>query len=1275
MELEKAVSTTIHIHSETAAKLNFACHQSAFAFLRALQIANTNPTSFVDGLLVTLSANPAFLKPKSWQLDRIAPEGILPIKNRDIELDGSFLLNLADAVRGSVIVTVEQGGMVLAQETKPVELLAYNEWGGAGYMPELLAAFSMPNDPAVDHVLREASLILRKAGKPNGIDGYQAGSRQRVWEIASALYTAICNLGISYAVPPASFERDGQKIRLPGHILATRLATCLDSTMLFASALEQAGLNPIVALPQGHAVAGVWLQPEELATIVIDEAEILRKRIQLKELILIETTFATSSPAPPFSKAVVAAAECISPDNDATFQAAIDIRRARAHRITPLGKISGAPAAAAGEADGRQVALTLEEAPPLPDFDDGLEKEPAPATPAGRLERWQRKLLDLSARNPLLNHKASKVSMRLLCPAPGLLEDKLAEGARLALRSVPKPTGLGQDEELHRQRTGEVITEEYAREALGKNQVLLDLPEDELHRRAVEIYRKAQSALQEGGANTLYLALGFLLWKHNAKDEHRFRAPLVLLPVTLERTSVRSGIRLLAHDDEPRFNTTLLEMLRKDFRIDIRGLDSALPVDHSGIDVHAIWNTVRKAVKDAPGFEVIEDVVLGHFSFAKYLMWKDLVDRTAALRQSLIVTHLLDTPREPYRSDIAFVNGADIDRQYSPKDLLTPLPADASQMAAIATADRGKDFIIIGPPGTGKSQTISNLIAHLLGQGKTVLFVSEKTAALEVVSRRLHDIGLGRFCLELHSNKARKADVLAQLGKAWQRTQDINPRDWEREAERLKHLRDQLNRVVTHLHRPHRNGLTAHYAIGIKVRDAELAARVTFFWPSADYHDEARLAQMREAVDKLRIQAAAIGDVSVHPFQLLESGDWSPQWEAQVVERAGRLSAAAHALERSCESFLSAVGISVADRTIARLNAIAHLAASLRDSWGQQVAYALEPDGSDRLKAMEEATRRLQAYAELQAGLSCAYEPFAWRKLDGSDLARRWREAQAAWWPRNVFARRRLIKEMQTQGAQGTPDPARDAPLLQRLREAGAAIDRLDALLSILTAWQGHATDAEVLRALHALGLRMRTTVHRLADDAPTLAAICDKVRTLVHDENELLAPEAVIGRTAQDFLMTYQEVKAACEAFEAIAGPSIREHFARTERALAAMRETAETIAARHTELRAWCGWRRRRIEALDLELGPLVEAIEHGRVPVEEMVETFEAAYCTWWSGAVIGADEVLRTFSTPEHVATIEQFREIDRQFQQLTASYIAARLSGKLPDAADGPRRSS
>lgn len=940
----------------------------------------------------------------------------------------------------------------------------------------------------------------------------------------------------------------------------------------------------------------------------------------------------------------------------------------------PLGLKSGTAAEGVSD-EGKTVEMPMEEAPVLPDFDEGIEEEIVPDTPEGRLERWQRKLLDLSARNPLLNHKATKTSLRILCPDPGLLEDKLAEGARISIQSVPKPSGQGQDQDLHKQRTGEQIVEEYARDALDKKQILVDLPDEELAKRAVDIYRKTQTALQEGGANTLYLALGFLLWKRDDKDDKRFRAPLILLPVSLERKSVRSGVKLMAHDDEPRFNTTLLEMLRKDFEIDIRGLDGALPEDHSGVDVAGVWDKVRRAVKDAPGFEVVEDVVLGHFSFAKYLMWKDLADRTDALRQNAIVKHLIDTPRDPYPSEIAFVDGNQVDRHYKPSDLLAPLPADSSQMAAIATADRGKDFIIIGPPGTGKSQTISNLIAHMLGKGKTVLFVSEKTAALEVVYRRLQDIGLGRFCLELHSNKAKKADVLAQLGRAWNPLEHKAGSDWEKEAERLRKLRDQLNLVVDRLHMPRKNGMSAHKAIGVKVRDEALAARLRFEWLSADRHDEKQLEAMREAVDKLRVQVAAVGDVAHSPFQLVLAGDWSPQWEDNIVEAAGRLSSSALAAEKQCDTFLHNVGVAIPDRTMTRLDALAELANVLSESYRRQTAYALEPDGQDVVDALEEAIGRLKNYAKAQASLSCAYDPYAWRQIDGDEIARAWCAAQEAWWPKSFLARRRILKDMKQGGAKGKPNLESDALLLKTLRTEGEAIDRLEKRLSHFKDWDGHRTKPDAALSLRELGQRARVAVGKLADDAQDLATLRGQIRTLLYDGNDLLASEAAVGRAIQSFLSALDELQKSCAAFEAIAGKSVREHFANTDKSLSVIQETADTIAARHAELREWCGWRRRQQESLDLELGPLVEAIEQGRVPAEEIPDTFEAAYCTWWSGAVIGEDDVLRTFSTPEHLAMIEQFRDIDTQFQKLTAEYVAAKLSGELPAADDVTRKSS
>lgn len=1264
------------IRVEMAPKLNFACHQSAFPLLRELRIINPDSQTPLDDLTVTLSADPPFLKSRSWEIDRISPESSVAIADRDIALDASMLLNLADAMRGTASIRVETNdGTTLAETSRPVELLAYNEWGGAGYMPELLAAFAMPNDPAVDGILRDAAQVLRRAGKTDSIEGYQSGSRARVWEIAAAIYTAIANMGIAYAVPPASFERDGQKIRLPGTIRDGLVGTCLDTTMLFAAAFEQAGLNPVVVMPEGHALVGVWLQPEELSSIVSDDPETLRKRVQLQELLLIETTHVTSRPAPSFSRAAAAGERQLDHTHDPQFRAAVDIRQARAHRISPLALTAAEPAhaPAAQAAEAAPATLDLEKAPDLPAFDEPSE-DATPRTPEDRLERWQRKLLDLSARNPLLNHKTTKQSLPLLCPDPGTLEDKLAAGARISLKALRGPTDKGQDEALHYQRTGEVISETYAQEALGNNTVLVDVPEEELSKRAVQIYRRAQTSLQEGGANTLYLALGFLLWKREVKDTRRFRAPLILLPVALERQSVRSGIKIIKHDDEPRFNTTLLQMLRQDFGIEIGGLEDALPEDESGVDVQGIWTKMRKAVKDAPGFEVVEDVVLGHFSFAKYLMWKDLVDRTDDLRQNSVVQHLIDTPREPYTSNISFVDGNEVDRRYKPQDLLAPLPADSSQMSAVATADRGKDFIVVGPPGTGKSQTIGNLIAHKLGKGETVLFVSEKTAALEVVYRRLVELGLDRFCLQLHSNKASKAEVLAQLREAWDASTEHTDETWHTEAERLERLRDSLNRVVDHLHHRYPNGLTAHYAIGVAVRDQVLAERVSLSWPHAQFHTNSDLNAVRETVERLEVQANALGTVADARFQVVNRGEWSPNWEQRIVAQAEDLSRAASRVETARRELCEALDIELPDRTLARLESLGQLADLLTQSHRTQSAFALETDGPARIDALSEAVSQLRAYADAHARLSCAYVPEAWRHLDGEALARQWATANARWWPRSVFARRRVIKAMRRGGARGKPKPGRDAEALATLRQAGKAIDRLDRTLDGLGIWAKHDTDPAAAENLRRLGAGLREAIGQLADEPQPLAATRGQIRTLLRDGNDLLAPDAAVGRKAAALARAMTEFRQACVDFDSLADCDIRDQLGATPDAPAVFKHTADAIAQRHQELHDWCNWRKRRQDALDSGLRPLVEAIENGDVPLDEIADTFWAAYCTWFSRQVIEEDAVLRRFSPPEHMATIESFQDAVDRHQQLTAQMIAARLSGGLPNR-DGVPRSS
>lgn len=194
------------------------------------------------------------------------------------------------------------------------------------------------------------------------------------------------------------------------------------------------------------------------------------------------------------------------------------------------------------------------------------------------------------------------------------------------------------------------------------------------------------------------MAVGFLRWKKSPNDERAYRAPLLLLPITLSRKSANSNYFLSHHEDDVVFNQTLLEFLERDFGLTIPALRGKLPEDHSGLDIKQIFSLVQHAVRDAPGFEVVEEIAISTFSFAKYLMWKDLVDRTDSLKNNRLVKHLLDNPTEPFRDGTGdFPTPETIDQRVDPATLFTPLPADSSQLAAIVAAEAGKDFVIIGP--------------------------------------------------------------------------------------------------------------------------------------------------------------------------------------------------------------------------------------------------------------------------------------------------------------------------------------------------------------------------------------------------------------------------------------------------------------------------------------------------------------------------------------------------------------------------------------------------
>lgn len=1121
---EQAATPAVQVRAAVVKRINLADFQNAVPALLELAVVNETAEALQD-LTLSVRSEPALVKPRSWMLDAVGPGQTFHVTQLDLHLDGAHLSRLTEAEPATVVFELrcnQQPGELIASCEQRIELLARNQWGGVTYMPEMVAAFVQPNDPAVDRVLKAAAQALEAAGKSGAIDGYTHGAK-RAWELASGIWAAVLQRKLNYALPPASFEHAGQKVRSPSQVMDAGLATCLDLALLFAACLEQAHLNPLLIFTRGHAFVGVWLRNEEFTSAVVDDVTALRKRLKLQELLVFEATLAAQGKPVSFSQALANANKQLSEEEDDKFELAVDVKRARVSRIRPLALSETVAAAVQPEAEP-EIAIAVEEAPDLPE--DSTEEVPtAELDPKDRLARWQRKLLDLSLRNALLNFKSGKKALLLEAAAPAL-EDALAEGQTLKLlASADLMEGRDlRSQQLHEARTLEDLRRQHAAEALQRREIFIRLQQEELEDRLVELYRGARSAMQEGGANTLYVALGFLIWSRSDKPDVRIKAPLILMPVTLNRRSARSGFTLEAHEDEPMFNPTLVEMLRQDFQLELGVAAGDLPRDENGLDIGGIWKRVRAAVKDVRGWEVSEEVILSMFSFAKYLMWKDLTARTEELRKSPVVAHLIDTPREPYASTVSFPEARRLDKDYPPQQVFSPLPADSSQLSAVMAAAKGKDFVLIGPPGTGKSQTIANLIAQCLAEDKRVLFVAEKIAALDVVYRRLREVGLGEFCLELHSNKSRKLDVLSQLQKSWDSKGEVDADGWTAKAQRLQRVRDQLSTYVDRLHRRHGNGLTVYQAIG-SVVSGDAMPDLGFTWPSVRAHDEAALVGLREMAGRLQANAAAVGPENMRagPLTTVHATEWSAKWQQELHRLSLQLQSAALAFNHAAVDMARCLGIawpalhrqqrlsvgslaralpagaaqdwsfcarSDADMILAELRAAQALldqhrqiSSELPAAWPPELQGQLGQavDTLERRRAthaalgvpwpaaladeLEQGVRLLDEMTRLKASLSVKYCAGV-AQLNVAQLQREWAKAEKALWPLSWLGKRKVRAALEaTIEGTGEPRVAEDLAALVRIRSLRDEVQQINPGAAAEGLWAGVKTRTDHVKA------------------------------------------------------------------------------------------------------------------------------------------------------------------------------------------------------------------
>jgi hypothetical protein len=731
---------------------------------------------------------------------------------------------------------------------------------------------------------------------------------------------------------------------------------------------------------------------------------------------------------------------------------------------------------------------------------------------AAALEAARDKLLDRSLRTKLINTPLTSSRARHV----RVFDELSDEVSRIlltgrAMTFAPAPSKADRENEADEAAGLWVPPEDDERDDQGvasrhrDNRLQTHLTPEGLQKRLLSLYYEGQTLEEEQGVNVLFLALGFLEWREAKQSETPRFAPLVLLPVELIRDGARDRFKFILRPDDLITNVSLQAWLKEQFGI----LLPELP-DVDDWSPSSYFAAVRAAIGSRTGWKVLEnEILLGFFSFAKFLLWRDLdpenwptPDKLTAnplLKQILLRDdeELVDTPvlRDDER----------VDEVFPLTELVHITDADSSQAIAIQEAMAGKNLVIQGPPGTGKSQTITNIIAGAVQRGRSVLFVAEKMAALEVVHQRLVDRKLAAICLELHSRKSSKTQVLEQLKQA---RNAAAPPAWPGTAlNTLEETQTKLRQHADRLHMRPDGMLSAFDLMGrmslLKARDVPAPS---FDLPEAAPWSPTLLEQARLRAAQLGDRLAIAGTPASHPWRGAGMGvpDMLEQERLRpIVERARQ---AAEALQATVDDCLGRLGCDTAPAIgdfADWVAALRHLAKRPSGSDG----VLLEPQLVGRLEGLIEAAAEGEKLNAVRASLKPVIREEAWKEDwgatrrilagQGQSLLRifssRYREAVADL--RGVW----LGKFPKHQVRISTLDMLIEGQELARATaERGGTVGTL-----LGDHWNGEATDWPFVAAVATWARRaaeFRPTLDLLTEDAmacaPVASDLADRLET-----------------------------------------------------------------------------------------------------------------------------------------------------------------------------------
>ena len=1245
------------------ARINFAMQQNYVPVFRSITMTN-NTDAVLTGVVLRITFEPEFAKVYEAAPVELKPGQPVEFSPVRIVMNPEYLFGLTEKFVGNVTLEAVQEGSVIASESRTIELLAYDQWTGVMFMPEIAAAFVTPNHPKVQEVISAASLYLQKWTKDPSFTGYQSRNPNIVKQQMGAVYAALQEMNIAYTMPPASYE-EAQRIRMPDAVIEGRSGTCLDLAVLYCSCLEAIGLNPLLILVKGHAFAGCWLENETFPDCLQFDMSALTKRIAhgIDAISVVECTDFVAGKKNDFDVSEKHAADMLA--DPADFYFAIDISRTRSSGIRPMpSRISENGTFKSvdyGERDKKEITSAPSEMDIIGDG-TGLSDE----REVTKQVIWERKLLDLSLRNSLLNFRPTTMSVQLMIDDLGTLEDEMSKGEDFKVMPMPNDMSLSiSDSKIFETENNRDQISAIAESEFKSRWLRTFLSESELEKLMKKLHRQAKVSMEENGANTIYLALGFLRWYETDKSEKPRYSPLVLVPVDITRKVQEKSYTIRMRDEDTQVNITMLEMLRQFFGIDIKGLDP-VPEDENGVNLKLIFSTIRQGIMAKSRWDIEEYAFVGQFSFTRFIMWNDIRNRADELAKNKVVASLISGKTEWAGEDI-YISPLDLDKKVKPSDLAVPLSADSSQLAAVYAAAEGKSFVLHGPPGSGKSQTITNMIASALYHGKSVLFVAEKMAALSVVEKRLNKVGLGPFCLELHSNKAQKRAVLKQLEDTLNVGKIKHPAEYKAQAEKIYAMRQELNSVMDEIHRPHNHGFSL-YDAAVRFEDnRDYAGVFEFTGSQLDAMSDTSYASWRETLESLAAAGNGFGDVTATPLNVCELDSCTPETRGAVGNKLTELKKQLEAASSDTSEICEICGAQ--SLTYEQCRAATDIIA---DASGEGYILSAVLTGSEWDIRKPQAERLIQCASELSTAkteILESFEPTVFSFNSGEAMVS-WKAAQDKWFIPKHFKSKKLVKQLAAHAkSSGTVTASSITGYYEKLNRISELQKELDSAQPELTAvfgalWQGENTDWAVLSQACSMSDGLRSKV----------------LASPLSGEQKIRLTEALTSRFATPSLK--QQYKSDTE--------KLVSDYAELEKSVFALRDDYGFVPEKLINGENWCADAISRTDAFIDALPQLKEwtgivticnklrsfGIDNvaqtyldGKISNGRLIRSFDADISKAMITHIISGSSELSKFQGTLFEDTVRRLGEAQTTFTNLSMQELVAELSAKIPSAGE------